>query len=76
MQIKAVIPANTSSKIYVPAQPSENFTISVNNKKIWKDGAFIDTNNKISYDSKSDEFIVFEFQAGSYEINTVDDFKL
>lgn len=40
-------------------------------------GKFIGANNKISYDSKSDEFIVFEFQAGTYEIKAVDDdFKL
>ena len=78
MQIKAVIPATTTSKIYVPAQPSKDFTIFVNNKKIWDEGKFIDANSKISYDSKSDEFIVFEFQAGSYEIKAVDDaiFKL
>jgi hypothetical protein len=73
IQIEAVVPENTSSKIYVPVQPSKDFTISVNNKKIWKDGAFIDSNNKISYDSKSGDFIVFEFQSGSYEINAVDD---
>jgi hypothetical protein len=73
MQIKAVIPATTTSKIYVPVQSSEHFAIYVNNNKIWKDGAFIDSNNKISYDSKSGDFIVFEFQAGAYEINAVDD---
>ena len=52
------------------------FSIYVNNKKIWKDGAFINSNNKISYDSISGDFIVFKFQAGTYQINTLDDFKL
>jgi hypothetical protein len=54
----------------------KNFTISVNDKKIWEGGKLISANNKISYDSKSGGFIVFEFQAGSYEINAVDNFKL
>jgi hypothetical protein len=75
MQIKAVVPENTTSKIYVPVKPSKDFTIYVNDKNIWKDGNFIGANNKISYDSKSGDFIVFEFQAGTYEINAVDDFK-
>ena len=69
MQINAVVPENTTSKIYVPVMPSKDFTISVNNKKIWEGGKFIGANNKISYDSKSDEFIVFEFQAGNYVID-------
>lgn len=73
MQIKVVIPTYTTSKIYVPVQPSKDFTIYVNNKKIWKDGKFIDANNKISYDSKSGDFIVFEFQPGTYVINASDD---
>ena len=72
MQIEAVIPENTSSKIYVPIHPSDHFAIYVNNKKIWKDGKFTGTNNKISYDSKSDDYIILEFQPGSYVINAVD----
>lgn len=76
MQIDAVIPENTSSKIYVPLQSSKDFSISVNDKKIWESGKFIGANNKISFDSKSDDFIVFEVQPGSYVINAVDDFKL
>ncbi len=73
MQINAVVPQNTSSKIYVPTQPSEQFVISVNDKEIWRDGKFIGTDNKVSYTSKSDDFVVFEFQAGSYEIKAVED---
>ncbi len=73
MQIKVVVPENTTSKIYVPIQPSENFAIYVNDKIIWEDGNPISADKKISYDSKSDKFIVFEFLAGSYEINAVDD---
>jgi hypothetical protein len=72
MQIEAVVPDNTSSKIYVPIQFSKDFVINVNGKEIWRDGKFIETNNNISYDSKSNEFIVFEFQAGSYVINAKD----
>lgn len=73
IQIEAVVPAYTTSKIYVPFQASEHFGISVNNKELWKDGKFIDANNKISYDSQSGDFIVFEFQAGAYVINAVED---
>jgi len=76
MQINAVIPENTSSKIFVPIQPGENFAIYANDKNIWKDGKFIDANNKIAYNSKSDGFIVFEFEQGTYVINAVDDVKL
>jgi hypothetical protein len=69
MQIGAVVPDNTSAMIYVPVQPSEKFVISVNDKKIWKDGKPIGANNKISYDSQSSDFIVFEFLSGSYVIH-------
>ncbi len=72
MQIEALVPAYTTSMIYVPLKPSENFTIDVNDQKIWEDGNPIGSNNKISYDSKTDEFIIFEFQAGTYVIRAVD----
>jgi len=72
MQIRAVVPENTSAKIYVPIHPSKHFAIYVNEKKIWKDGNFIGANNKISYISISGDFIVFEFQPGTYVINAVD----
>jgi hypothetical protein len=73
MQIEVEIPENTSSMLHVPVQSSAHFSINVNNENIWKDGKFIDANNKIAYNSKLDDFIVFEFQAGSYEIKAVDD---
>jgi alpha-L-rhamnosidase len=69
VQIKAVVPAYTTAKIYVRIQSSEHFAIHVNDQKIWGDGNPIGTNNKISFDSKSGDFIVFEFQPGSYVIN-------
>ena len=53
--------------------------LQANNGDFWYIGkieAFIDSNNKIAYESKSNDFIVFEFQSGSYEINAVGDFKL
>ena len=71
MQISAVVPEHTSSLIYVPIQASQDNVISVNDQEIWKDGESLSTDSKISYISKSGEFIVFEFQAGSYEIRTV-----
>jgi alpha-L-rhamnosidase len=73
MQIKITIPENTASKVYIPYLPSEHFSISINDSVIWKDGNFIKGNNKISFDSKSKEFLVFEFQSGNYQINAVDD---
>ncbi len=73
MQITAVVPENTTSKIYVPIQPSEHFVIYVNDQTIWTDGNPIGANNKISFASKSGDFIVFEFQPGTYEINAVND---
>jgi len=73
LQIETVVPEKTSAMIHVPVRSSEHFAIYVNDKLIWKDGKFIETDNKISYDSKSDEFIVLEFQSGTYEINAVED---
>jgi alpha-L-rhamnosidase len=69
MQIEAVVPDYTTAKIYVPIQSTEDFAIHVNDQKIWEDGNPINTNNKISFDSKSNEFIVFEFLPGTYVIN-------
>jgi len=71
MQINVVVPENTSAKIYVPVQPGKGFTIHSNNNLIWKEGKFIETNENISFDSRSYEFIVFEFQSGTYTINAV-----
>ncbi len=36
------------------------------------DGNPFGVNKEISYDSKTDEFIIFEFQAGTYVIRAVD----
>ena len=73
LQIKATIPLNTTSKIHVPIQPSKHFTIEVNHSKIWKDGRFVGANKNISLETQTDDFIVFEFQPGSYTINAVKD---
>ena len=72
LRIETTIPENTTSKIYVPIQSDEHFTIYVNDEIIWNHGKFIGVNNKISFDSKSAEFIVFEFQPGTYVINAID----
>ena len=73
LQIKATIPLNTTSKIHVPIQSSKHFTIEVNHSKIWKDGRFLGANKNISLETQTDDFIVFEFQPGSYTINAVKD---
>ncbi len=73
LQIKATIPLNTTSKIHVPIQSSKHFTIEVNHSKIWKDGRFLGANKNISLETQTDDFIVFEFQPGSYTINSVKD---
>jgi hypothetical protein len=44
-------------------------------KLIWQDGKLTVASDKISYDSESDEFIVFEFQAGTYVINATYNLK-
>jgi len=75
MEIETTIPENTSAMIHVPLQSSEHFAIHVNDKLTWKEGSFIETDNKISFDSKSDEFIVLVFQAGNYLIHTSHNFK-
>ena len=72
LRIEVVVPENTRSKIYIPAQSGENFAIYVDDKQIWKDGKVVEIDKTISYSSKSDEFIVFEFQPGNYVIKAVD----
>ena len=71
LQIRAVVPELTSSLIYVPIKPSQDNIISVNDKEIWKDGAPLNSDDMISYISKSEDFIVFEFHPGSYVIRAV-----
>jgi hypothetical protein len=73
MQINAVIPADTVSEIYVPVNQTENVTIYADEKIIWKNGAFFDRSNRISYLSKTSDFVVFEFQQGSYVIYSVEE---
>ncbi|MCK4989825.1 MAG: hypothetical protein KAS29_05040, partial [Bacteroidales bacterium] len=68
LQIEAVVPENTSSIIYIPVQSYEHFAIYANDKLIWQDGKLTGADDKITYNSESDEFIIFEFQAGSYVI--------
>ena len=72
IEIEAVVPEKTSSLIYVPIQPSQNNVITVNDQEIWKDGERLGGDSKISYISKSEDFIVFEFQPGTYRIRTAD----
>ena len=71
IQIKAIIPPNTSSKIYVPAQESKYFTIEVNDKEIWKNGKFLPIDSNINFENIFDNYIVLEFRPGSYTINAL-----
>ena len=71
IQIKAIIPLNTSSKIYVPAQESKYFTIEVNDKEIWKNGKFLPIDSNINFENIFDNYIVLEFRPGSYTINAL-----
>ena len=71
VQIKAIIPLNTSSKIYVPVQKSKYFTIEVNDKEIWKDGKFLPIDSNINFENIFDNYIVLEFKSGSYIINAL-----
>ena len=71
IQIKAIIPPNTSSKIYVPAQESKYFTIEVNDKEIWNNGKFLPIDSNINFENIFDNYIVLEFRPGSYTINAL-----
>jgi hypothetical protein len=68
LEIWAAIPEQTRAKIHVPFQSADDFSIAVNNKLIWQDGVSTASDKRISYDSISDDYMVFEFQAGSYTI--------
>ncbi len=74
LQIETVVPENTSSMIYIPVRSSEYPAIYVNDKIIWQDGKLTGASDKITYNSESDDYIVFEFQAGSYVIHAADNF--
>ena len=69
IQIKAIIPSNTSSKIYVPVQKSKYFKIEVNDKEIWKNGKFLPIDSNINFEKNLDNYILLEFKSGSYTIN-------
>ena len=69
LQIKAVIPANTSSEIHVPIQSSKHLNIEVNHQKIWKNGKFLEGDHKIVFNTQTEHFIVLEFESGEYIIN-------
>ena len=71
LQIKAIIPPNTSSKIFVPVQESKYFTIEVNDKEIWKEGKFIPIDSNINFENVFNNYIVLEFKPGSYIINAL-----
>ncbi len=73
LQIETVIPENTTSMIYIPSQNSKDFKIYVHEKIIWNNSEFQNTSKKVMYDSKSDDFILFEFQPGTYLIQTVNE---
>jgi hypothetical protein len=71
IQIKAIIPSNTSSRIYVPVQESKYFKIEVNDKDIWKNGEFLPINSNINFEKNQDNYILLEFKSGSYTINAL-----
>lgn len=71
VQIHAVIPGNTLAKVYVPIDQSKNSTIYVDGKILWQNGVFPDTHDKILNGLKMNNYVVFDFQQGSYEIRSV-----
>jgi hypothetical protein len=40
-------------------------------KFIWQDGKLTGASDKITYNSETDKFIVFEFQEGTYLVQAV-----
>jgi len=75
LQIETVVPEKTSAMIHVPIRSSDHFAIHVNDELIWQDGKHTGASDKISFNSETDKFIIFEFQAGSYVINAVNNLK-
>ena len=69
-QIKAIIPINTVSIIYVPIQKTKPFIIEANKKEVWKNGQYLQNDSNISFQKKLDDHIVFEFKSGNYTVNT------
>lgn len=68
MQINLVVPERSTAKVFVPVQLSESYVIRADQKKIWEDGTAVDAHKKISFSSVRDNYVVFEFQPGSFEI--------
>jgi len=71
MQIEAVIPEKTLAKIYVPVRHSEKAAIYANHNKIWEHGSVLGHNDKIEYDSKLSDSVVFNIQPGKYMFHVV-----
>ena len=71
MTIYTDIPANTVAEIHVPIGEAGDFAVGVNDKLVWKDGKFMDSDGKISLISKEAKSVVLEFRPGSYIISAV-----
>tara|TARA_B100001063_G_scaffold204032_1_gene198399 strand:- start:1046 stop:3496 length:2451 start_codon:yes stop_codon:yes gene_type:complete len=71
LQIKAIIPMNTSSRIYVPIQKIKSFVIEINEKEIWKNGQYLQNDSNISFQKKFDDYVVLEFKSGDYTVNAL-----
>ena len=69
LQIKAIIPKNTTSRLYVPIQKNKSFKIEVNKNEIWKNGQFFQNDSNVSFQKKLDNYVVLEFKPGSYTVN-------
>lgn len=62
-------PANTTAIIGVPKTRTEITEIKAGNQTIWKDNAFIEGVQGISYDSENDEFLKFKVEPGTWSID-------
>ena len=71
LQIRAIIPKNTTSIIYVPIQKIKSFVIEINEKEIWKNGHFFQIDTNISFQKRFDDYIVLEFEPGDYTVNAL-----
>jgi len=66
--MEVVIPENTFAKIYMPIKPLSDPAIYANGDKIWGNSTFVGNSDRITYVSKSNRFVVFQMQSGTYSL--------
>lgn len=67
--LKLESPNNTTAVVGIPKTNTEIFEVTVGGVTVWKDNAFVDAVQGISFNSEDDAFLKFNVIPGSWEFN-------